>query len=143
MKDTEQGTVRVRSWERDRFQEKTFTIAELTENMQRILRNWNENGHYELVRSESKSGNAEKSEHAHDVNVNIIFVTNEKLSANARRRYENQIRSQMDGVFKRINGDIIVLGLTVESGVVKTIAAYVVFDSEHLFQQSVGSVIDK
>lgn len=144
LKDSEQGTVRIRSWERDRFQEKTVIIAELPENIQRILKSWNENGHYEqLMRSESKSGCMEKQEHGHDANVNVIFVTNEKLSANARRRYDNQIRSQLDGVFKRINGDIIILGLTIENSVVKTIAAYIVFDSEHLFQQSVGNIIDK
>lgn len=144
LKDSEQGSVRVRSWERDRFQEKTVNVADLTENMQKILKNWNDNGHNEqLVRSESKSGCAEKQEHGHEANVNVIFVTNEKLSANARRRYDNQIRSQLDGVFKRIGGDIIVLGLTIEGGIVRTIAAYVVFDSEHLFHQSVGSVIDK
>lgn len=144
LKDTEQGTVRVRSWERDRFQEKTFNVGELTENMQRILKSWNENGNSEqqmsLSRSESKTS---YMEHAHDANVNVIFVTNEKLSANARRRYDNQIRSQMDGTFKRLNGDIIILGLTIEASVVRTIAAYVAFDSEQLFQQSVGHVIDK
>lgn len=146
LKDTEQGTVRVRSWEKDRFQEKTFTVAELTENMQRILKTWNENGHGEqaqLLRSESKSSYSEKQEHGHDANVNVLFVTNEKLSANARRRYDNQIRSQLDGTLKRLNGDIIILGLTVEASVVRTIAAYIAFDSEQLFQQSVGNIIDR
>lgn len=93
LKDSEQGSVRVRSWERDRFQEKTFSTTELTENMQRLLKSWNENHQEQTVplsRSESKSG--EKQEHSHDVNVNVIFVTVEKLSANARRRYDNQVK---------------------------------------------------
>lgn len=139
LKDTEQGTVRVRSWERDRFQEKTFNIAELAENMQRILKSWNENGGCEqqmaLLRSESKTN---YGEHAH-----VIFVTNEKLSANARRRYDNQIRSQLEGILKRLNGEVIILGVTIEASVVRTVAAYLVFDSEQLFQQSVGNIIDR
>ncbi|RZC35247.1 Pkinase, RWD and/or tRNA-synt His domain containing protein [Asbolus verrucosus] len=149
LKDSDQGTVRVRSWERDRFQEKTFKMHELVENMQKIIKNWKE-GCQEFIpvtgtisRSDSKSSYGEKNEHNHEANVTVLFVTAEKLSANVRKRYDIQIRSHLDGVFKKLNGYVTVLGLSLESKVIRTIASYLEFETDQIFHKSVEIIIEK
>ncbi|XP_044265056.1 eIF-2-alpha kinase GCN2 [Tribolium madens] len=146
LKDSEQGTVRVRSWERDRFQEKTVKVPELVETMLRIIKCWKE-GAQEVVpvtgtvfRSDSKSG-YEKNEH--EANVAVLFVTVDKLSANARRRYDIQIRSQLDVLVKKLSGYVTVLGLSVESNVIRTVASYLEWETDQQFHKSVQVIIEK
>lgn len=97
LNDAEQGVVRVRSWERGRFQEKKINTSELVDNMQRIIKLWNEGNEQGVVynalnRSDSKVSTSDKCEHTHDANVNILFVTeSEKLSANTRKRFDSQV----------------------------------------------------
>lgn len=68
--------------------------ADLVENMHRIMKCWN--GVNELpsnppaARSDSKASSGGES-HACE-SVLVIFVTVEKISASARRRYETQVR---------------------------------------------------
>ena len=148
LKDGEQGVVRVHSWERERFQEKMFKLPELVENMQRIIKTWKE-GSQEvapaagiLSKSDSKSSYSEKND-AHDATVSVMFVTAEKLSANARRRYELQIRSHLDGLFKKLSGSVTVLGVSVESNVIRTIASYLEWESDHQYHRSLEIIFEK
>nr|CAH7725974.1 unnamed protein product [Callosobruchus chinensis] len=147
LKENEHGTVRVRSWERDRFQEKSFSTTELIENMHKILKNWNdvvqENSNTALLRSESKVSSTERNDQEANVYVDYLFVTAEKLSSNARKRYENQIRSQLDGLFKKFTGYVVVVGLSLDSTIVKWLASFLDFESEYNFQKSVEGVIER
>ncbi|CAH1116543.1 unnamed protein product [Phaedon cochleariae] len=144
LKDNEQGTVRIRSWNKERFQEKSLPTSELVENLQRILRNWNdsyqENGPPSfLTRSESKSS----GEHLQEANVDIVFVTIEKLSSNARKRYENQIKSHLDSLFKKLTGFVVVFGLSIESNLIRSLTSFLEFETEYQFQKSVETVIER
>lgn len=153
LKDNDQGMVRVRSWDKDsresfdRFQEKLYTTSELVENMQKILKirsdSVTENTQTStlLSRSESKTSYTEKSES--EPVVDTLFVTLEKLSSNARRRYENQVKSQLDSLFKKLSGFIIVIGVNIEEHVVRTLSSFLDFTSENRFWKSVQDCIGK
>ncbi|KAJ8980157.1 hypothetical protein NQ317_014652, partial [Molorchus minor] len=96
LKDNDQGTVRVRSWDKDR--------------------------------SESKTNYGDRTDQEADVDV--LFVTVDK------------IRSQLDNLFKKLTGFVIVFGLSIDSNVIRTLASYLEFDSEYHFQKSVENVIE-
>nr|CAI5825586.1 unnamed protein product [Callosobruchus analis] len=63
--------------------------------MHKILKNWNdvvqENSNTALLKSESRVSNSERNDQEANVYVDYLFVTAEKLSSNARKRYENQV----------------------------------------------------
>ncbi|KAG5896432.1 hypothetical protein JTB14_022511 [Gonioctena quinquepunctata] len=141
LKDNEHGVVRVRSWDKDRFQEKSFATSELIENMQRIIKSWNEGGHENmplsvLSRSESKT-------HLQEANVDVLYVTTDKISSNSRRKYDNQIRSQLDSLFKKLTGLVVILALSIDVSVIRTLISYLEFENEYMFQKSIGDVIDR
>ncbi|XP_050510024.1 eIF-2-alpha kinase GCN2 isoform X1 [Diabrotica virgifera virgifera] len=148
LKDNEQNIVRVRSWDKDRFQEKSFPTSELVENLQRIMKTWNDSNQENMQftsisRSESRSSYAEKNQHNQEADVDVLFLTVDKISSNARKRYENQIRSQLSNLFKKLTGFVIVLGLSVEPNVIRTLASYLEFETEQQFQRTVEDVIEK
>ncbi|KAK5647909.1 hypothetical protein RI129_002801 [Pyrocoelia pectoralis] len=144
LKETEKGAVRIRSWDRDRFQEKVVKIPDLVENMQRVMKLWKEGCAEHVIpssnfKNESRISNSEN----HEALVSVFFVTMEKLSVNARKRCENQIKSQLDSLFKRLSGEVIVLGLNVESNVIRSLTSYIDFETERLFQDSMKIVIER
>lgn len=119
LKDDDQGLVRVRRWDKgskerydwfffyykqiiiivclisyDKFQEKLYTTSDLVENIQKMLRRNdsvtdNVQAPNVLSRSDSKTSYAEKADS--EPVVDIMFVTSDRVSSNARRRYENQV----------------------------------------------------
>ncbi|XP_031334945.1 eIF-2-alpha kinase GCN2 isoform X2 [Photinus pyralis] len=144
LKETEKGTVRIRSWDRDRFQEKVVKIPDLVENMQRVIKLWNEGcAEHVIPLSNIKNDSRISSGDSHEAIVSILFVTMEKLSANTRKRYENQIKSQLDSLFKRLSGEVIVLALSVDSSVIRSLTSYLDFESERVFQNSLKVVIER
>lgn len=118
LKDDDQGLVRMRSWDKgsrerydwffyykqiiivclisyDKFQEKLYTTSDLVENIQKMLKRNdsvadNAQASNVLARSDSKTSYSEKADS--EPVVDILFVTSYRLSSNARRRYENQVR---------------------------------------------------
>lgn len=108
LKESEKGTVLVRSWERDRFQEGKIPVSDAVDHMKRILKTWNDSGCENntllnaLQRSESRSssfsgGDVVPSQVHNNIlpNTCVRFITiGDKIAANARRRFENQVRSQ-------------------------------------------------
>lgn len=103
LNDSEHGVVRVRSWEMDRFHEQKISASDLVNTLKYKLKVRTESASdqncapYAYGRSDSKSSYtyAEKCEHNHENVTNVLFVTedDDKLSANTRKRYENQVRS--------------------------------------------------
>ncbi|KAF5298737.1 hypothetical protein FQR65_LT09606 [Abscondita terminalis] len=145
LKESEQGMVRICSWDKDRFQEKSVNIQEIVENLQKVMRTSNESHDHSVNSTNTKfEGRLSNSyENNHEAIVSILFVTSEKMSANARRRYENQIKSQLDGLFKRISGEVIVLGLNVDSNIVRTLTSYLEFDTEQHYHRSLQFILDR
>ncbi|KAF5288488.1 hypothetical protein FQA39_LY15417 [Lamprigera yunnana] len=146
LKDSEQGVVRICHWDKDKFQEKSVNVQEVVENVQRVIRLSNEGSQEHVVPStnvkfENRINNS--CESSHEATVSIVFVTLEKLSPNTRKRYENQIKSQLDGLFKRLSGEVIVLGLNVDASIIRSLTSYLDFDTEQLYYQSVKLVLER
>lgn len=112
----ENGALRIRSWDRDRFQERHVTNAELVQFIRKLhteLGNANAidyvsplsnaspgvsggggnlgRGDFSLSTSASSSSIKSSYNPAQWSNVMVEFLTREKLTTNMRRRYENQV----------------------------------------------------
>lgn len=82
-----------------------MSTSDIIEFMQRLLKTWNDSNSTDsslannmLSRSESRTSSI--SSNSNDVspanvlpNTIVRFITTEKLASNARRRYENQVRT--------------------------------------------------
>lgn len=140
------GTLRVQTWERDRFQEKKWnTIQDIVEYLQRQ----SETTLPILNRSESKmSGNDISVANSNPVNVNINFILSErdKLSGSGRRSFKNTILAQMSSSLQRISYKVPVevFAVFLEMSVIKTMISFLEIDEEEqAFQKSIQIVIDK
>lgn len=141
------GTLRVQTWERDRFQEKKWnTIQDIVEYLQRQ----SEATLPILNRSESKmSANNDMSvAPSNPVNVNINFILSErdKLSGSGRRSFKNTILAQMSSYLQRISHkvSIEIFAVFLEISVIRTIISFLEIDEEEqAFQKSIQIVIDK
>lgn len=100
MKDSEDRNVIVRSREKDRFNDKKVLVNDVVDLLAKVAKISQKESRdcvsdqlypfNNLVRSESKVSNAEK-EHECNSTLIVIFETLEKLAANLKRRYENQV----------------------------------------------------
>ncbi|XP_055902335.1 eIF-2-alpha kinase GCN2 [Eupeodes corollae] len=98
----ENGSLRVRSWDRERFQERHVTHAELVEYIQKLLRHDNNSLDYMTQGFSGLSMSASTTSIknsgtllSHLPKVQVVFMTHEKMTANSRRRYENHVTQQM------------------------------------------------
>lgn len=117
----ENGVLRVRSFDRDRFQERHLTRAELVEFIQKMQRSeavssgavgvcadytsqmsnmssgggGSGGGRGENVLSYSASNVSIKNNYSQLPNVQVTFLTHDKPTANYKRRLENQVAQQM------------------------------------------------
>jgi len=139
------GTLRVLTWERDRFQEKKWnTIQDIVEYLQRQSETIPI-----LNRSESKmSTNDISIAPSNPVNVNINFILSDrdKLSGSGRRSFKNTILAQMSSYLQRISHKIPVeiFAVFLEMSVIRTIISFLEIDEEEqTFQKSIQIVIDK
>lgn len=146
LKCGEKGSLRVQSWERDRFQERRINISELVDYLQRQT----ENSLPILNRSESKvSASTEPPLSSNTpVNVNINFVLSErdKISGSGRRSFKNTMLAQMTSCLQRISYKvpIEVFAVFLEMTVVRTMVSLLEIDEkEPEFQKSIQLVIDK
>ncbi|KRT79634.1 hypothetical protein AMK59_8526, partial [Oryctes borbonicus] len=62
---------------------------------------------------------------------------------NSRKRYDNQIRSQLENVLIKLTGDVVVLALTLDSNVVRTLASFLDFENDFQYNKSVSNVIER
>lgn len=146
-KDADPDTVILRSLEKDRFQEKSLTISELIEELQRLLKRTNNSFQENLNTKQdvnlARLDNKIERSHSNEPWVSIIFAKTEKLPTNLRKRHENQISSHLNEILQRLSGDVVVFALNVEGLVIKSLAAYLDFDSEESFQRSLSAVMEK
>lgn len=135
----------------------------MLENMQKILKirveNIGDNGQPSatLIRSESKSSYSEKN----DLDVEILWITSEKLTSNSRKRYDNQVsgsqhlnigkldfyifqvRTQLDRVFRKLSGVPTVIAVNLDSKFISELSGCVDFDGEDQFNRSVQDLTSK
>ncbi|XP_011337588.1 eIF-2-alpha kinase GCN2 isoform X2 [Ooceraea biroi] len=142
------GTLRVQTWERDRFQEKKWnTIQDIVEYLQRQ----SETALPILNRSESKVSTNDVSvapTSSNPVNANINFVLSErdKLSGSGRRSFKNSILAQMSSYLQRISHKVPVeiFAVFLDMSVIRTIISFLEIDEdEQVFQKSIQILIDK
>lgn len=140
------GTLKVQTWERDRFQEKKWnTIQDIVEYLQRQ----SESALPILNRSESKSSSTDTSvAPSNPVNININFILSErdKLSGSGRRSFKNTILAQTSSYLQRISHKVPVevFAVFLEMSVIKTLMSFLEIDEEEqVFQKSIQIVIDK
>lgn len=139
------GTLRVQTWERDRFQEKKWnTIQDIVEYLQRQ----SETALPILNRSESKMSANNDIAPSNPVSVNINFILSErdKLSGSGRRTLKSAILTQMSSYLQRLSHKVPVeiFAVFLEITVLRTIHSYLEIDEEEqAFQKSIQSVIDK
>ncbi|KAI8044028.1 hypothetical protein M5D96_000177 [Drosophila gunungcola] len=115
----ENGALKVRSFERERFQERHLTRAELVEFIQKLIRteaingaavdNPNQLSNLSATDSNRSSGGRErenglsssasnvsiKNSYSQLPNLQVTFLTHDKPTANYKRRLENQVAQQM------------------------------------------------
>jgi len=123
----ENGSLRVRSFERERFQERHLTRTELVEFIQKMLRSDGLNGttvdnfsqlsalgsgdnrssggkereRGENGLSTSASNATIKNNYSQLPNLQVTFLTHDKPTANYKRRLENQVAQQMSSTLSQ------------------------------------------
>uniref|UniRef100_A0A1I8NAC2 non-specific serine/threonine protein kinase n=1 Tax=Musca domestica TaxID=7370 RepID=A0A1I8NAC2_MUSDO len=178
----ENGALRIRSWERERFQERHVTRSELADFIQKLSvrqeNNYNASSEYSVQQtntnyggfgggggsgsygsrgdnalSTSASGTNVKniissSSLSNLPNIQVIFsLTQDKLSANYRRRLENQVTQQMSSTLAQFAKTENIAVLVVElspctlNGIVAAINPRAVDRKET--EQEINSVIDR
>ncbi|XP_031785554.1 eIF-2-alpha kinase GCN2 [Nasonia vitripennis] len=147
LKSGEKGSLRIETWERDRFQGRKISIQDVTEHFQRQTENVLP---ITLNRSESKlSTNTElmvSSNPPVNVNINFILSDRDKLSGSGRRSYKNAMQAQMSSYLQRISHKvpIEVFAVFLDMAVVRTITNFLEIDeNDQDFQKSIQVVIDK
>ncbi|CAH0391950.1 unnamed protein product [Bemisia tabaci] len=130
LKESEPGSVRIRTRIKDRFQEKKVSISELVECFSRDKIESNTVIRHERAMSTSDS-----------IHVNVTFILEEKLNTSTRRRYENQILNTISISLQKLSHKmkVEVLALNVEFDVVK----FLVFIDLDNVQQSLNSIVKK
>lgn len=146
LKDIETGTLRVRSWEKERFQERKVSVSGLVEFLQQLLKSSGETAEMNnmLTRSECKMASADPV--GGNPLVNFNFLTVEKYPTNIRKRYEVQMMSHMSSTLQCLSAKVRVevLALNLESAVIKTLATHLELDlNQQDFQKSIGLVTER
>ncbi|XP_011860322.1 PREDICTED: eukaryotic translation initiation factor 2-alpha kinase 4 [Vollenhovia emeryi] len=141
------GTLRVQTWERDRFHEKKWNT---TQDIVEYLQRQSEAALPILNRSESKlsANNDIPVASSNPVNININFVLSErdKVSGSGRRSYKNTILAQTSSYLQRISHKVPVeiFAVFLEMSVIRTIISFLEIDEEEqTFQKSIQIVINK
>lgn len=147
LKDGESGTLRVKSWEKDRYQERKINIQDLTDFLQRQI----DNPLPVLSRSESRSGTGTESSPVSSnnpatINLNFIPSDKDRLSPSNRRSVKNNILTQMTSVSQRISHKIPieVFAVFLDTVVIKSIISCLEIDTNEIeFRKSIQLMIEK
>ncbi|CAL7948676.1 unnamed protein product [Xylocopa violacea] len=141
-KDGEKGSVRIQSWERDRFQERRLGNQEVGEFFQRL-----DNSIHILNRSESKTATNDKflsNNNATNVNINFILSEKDKLSSSSRKSLKISMNGQLSTHFQRISHKIPIeiFAVFLEMSIIRTIVSFLEID-EGDFLKSIQIIIEK
>jgi hypothetical protein len=105
----EDGCIRVKSWQNERYQESSVSRAEVIDYLKknlnidfRISQNQQESNH-QIARNNSTSNvpSYETYPTSGLSTCEIVFIVNEKLNANKRKRLENQIEQKVQNVLQK------------------------------------------
>lgn len=102
----EDGTLHLRSWINDRFEERLFNRDELVTYIKRSLRPDSDVSSSSIIfNSESSSKSSKNTTLSAPALPNVLttFTTYEKMSSNSRRRYENLMTQHMSNSLSMFN----------------------------------------
>ncbi|XP_034249523.1 eIF-2-alpha kinase GCN2 isoform X2 [Thrips palmi] len=164
LKEGDTNSLHVRSWEKDRLQEKKVLRSELVEYLQRALRSSRDQiegvgSAQSLQRQESKtqaggdshsfahnhahshrhSHSSETHVHQHHPMMNINFLSSERMAASSRKRYQTQIFSHSLRVLQKleVGAPIEVLAVgALDGAAVCSLAGLLDLESEQEFKES-------
>ncbi|XP_059478239.1 eIF-2-alpha kinase GCN2 isoform X2 [Neocloeon triangulifer] len=145
LKDSEPNITRIRTWDKDRFQDKKVDLADVTGWLTRKY-----NSSEEAPDTNVVSNYANQSSASMNVGINagfnFHFATNEKLAHNTRRRYEGLIAGHLAHLVKFLSPKSVVevVAVSVEGNIVKSLAANLEINgSEDEFNASISAVVEK
>lgn len=101
----ENGCLRIKSWQNDRYDERSVSRSEAIEyfkkNLATDLNSMNVEP-YGVVRNNSLSNFVNETNSSSGLpSYQIVFITNEKLNANKKKRVENQIEQKLSSVMEK------------------------------------------
>ncbi|KAJ1529287.1 hypothetical protein ONE63_006085 [Megalurothrips usitatus] len=170
LREGDSGSVRVRSWERERLQEKKVLRTELLEFLHRALRSCrdqNEGVGYNMPiqRQESKSlaggdshchshshahshrhSHVEVQPHQHQVAVNVNYLSSERMAASSRKRYQTQIFTHTLRVVQKLEVKVRIEVLAVcglDGAALCSLAGLLDLESEQEFNESRKTASEK
>lgn len=126
----ENGSLRVRSWTRERFRESHVTHLELVGHIEKLLRNENNSLEYTTQSFSGLSMSASNTSiknsgvlYSHLPKVQVFFQGQEKMNPNVRRRYENHVTQQMTSTLLQFgkNEDLSVVVVDVPTTIINAI----------------------
>ncbi|CAB3382831.1 Hypothetical predicted protein [Cloeon dipterum] len=138
LKDSEPHSVRIRTWEKDRFQEKKVDLVNVPSWITRKFSTSEEV-------SEPNPNNATANSGV-NAGFNFHFVTTEKMAYNTRRRFENLMAGHLANLMKLLSQKCVleVVAISVEGNIVKSLAANLDLNGgEDQFNSSISSVVEK
>ncbi|XP_054261632.1 eIF-2-alpha kinase GCN2-like isoform X1 [Macrosteles quadrilineatus] len=137
LKDTDPGFVRIRTLNKDRFQEKRVSQSECVEHLVRLSQT-SESVSNSLSRSESKTSTVITDTPV----VNVSFLIGEKLSSTMKRRYESQVLNSILQTLQRLSPkfrtEVVVVNM--EADVIKMLASHIDLSLE---DQDMSSVVKR
>lgn len=101
----EDGCIRVKSWQNDRYHDKSVSRAEAIDYLKKNLSiDFQLVQHQELnhlMRNNSVASMSNEITSSGSPAFEIVFIANEKLNANKRKRLENQIEQKIENVLQK------------------------------------------
>ncbi|XP_050438302.1 eIF-2-alpha kinase GCN2 [Adelges cooleyi] len=106
----------------DKFQDKLMSVTEFLESIRRKNRQNSITNNTIQINTSMKNDNRSLNENQH---VNIIFLTEEKISTNIKRRYESQISNAVSKTLQKLSSKIRIeiLALNVDVELIKALGS--------------------
>lgn len=161
LKDSEAGSARLKTWEKDRYTERKMTLGELIDVLKNSAESASDTTDISATHTRQDSANRSNSLSetcgsqtaisslgiAGNPVVNFHIVIEEKLPVHARKRYEKQIlkhiQTTLQNFHSRVQVDIVAIEATVSVIQSLLIALFVDPTDAKAVEQAIGAVVDK
>ncbi|XP_023245579.1 eIF-2-alpha kinase GCN2 [Copidosoma floridanum] len=145
LKNGERGSLRILTWERDRFQERKINTKELSD----YFRQTENTTTAILNRSDSKpnpnnDSSVSSNPSSEKIAINFILTDKEKLSAGSKRNYKNAMLAQMSPFFDwcGYKNPFELFGVSLDMSVIRLFSSYLELnEDEQDFQKSLQELI--
>lgn len=135
LKDSNQGGIPVRIWEKNRYQEKLIKSNDLVETLQRLIKNSRDTTQdltLPVATTSKESRTCSKG--------NVVFLVERRLTSHSKKTTETRINKDLEYLLQKIIGDVIVLATDLTVEILRDIATKLECESEGKFQISLDSI---